>query len=636
MRAKLLAVTVLGMAAVIFAPVMVCALAIAGWAQWRGWSPTRPRYVVAASWTLPLIAWAAGLTPLDMWLRAVDLVQARDWAAAWVPLLPLLVPLGITVGACLWAARWNGARHGLFKNPLSASNWPHRQWARAMHRAGREARKPGLVPMASRVRSIRKKNDEVQVRGGDPVLGRVATLTYSEAAAPRLPVPVDRRLLEIPLDNLDKHLAVVGESGAGKTVLLMRLMRSWLEATWLRHWLDAGDRPLLVFLDCKGGTDGPSTARAFAQMASSLALAPGRIGLWPKYARLDLWQLPQDRLIEVLCELYKVDHPHYEAIRDEVVALAVGVPGYGPPISSKDFTDRLDAEWLLRQYGPTHAQERQIIKAHLQEFATVAMRFRATFRRLGRTLDSGRPLDDFDALCLTLDGSLNEATAAAQALAALELLKDRAGSDRYGTKRRILLVVDEFSAISQRVKMHDLLERGRSLKISVIPAAQGWTSLGPDNDARERMLEDVPGGLLLMATTSPGRLVEYGGYRDGPDVGMRSDSAGEWGDRTSREHRLPNVNPEWVRTMGKGQVVYMADGRALWGSVTPADVTEGAPSVLPEWSLRKAVEARRFTVLTKGERIPVLELESQLTETDIDAVVTDDEFPLQDTGGVGR
>src|SRR5690606_31812364 len=185
-------------------------------------------------------------------------------------------------------------------------------------------------------------------------------------------------------------------------------------------------------------------------------------------------------------------------IQDELVALAVLAP-CGPPTSSVDFCRRLSSEWLLNAYGPERAGERESIKQNAQAFAGIAARYRTTFRRIGRGLDSGRHLDDFDALVLTLEGTANARTAAAQAQAVVELVTDLAANPRTG-RRRVLLIVDEFSAISDRVDITLLMERGRSLGVAVVPAAQSWTALGPDDHARRRLMAAAAGGWVVMAT----------------------------------------------------------------------------------------------------------------------------------------
>src|SRR6185436_1049651 len=106
-------------------------------------------------------------------------------------------------------------------------------------------------------------------------------------------------------------------------------------------------------------------------------------------------------------------------------ALAVLAP-CGPPTSSVDFVARLNGEWLKNAYGPRFPGEMESIKENTKHFAGIAARYRGLFRKLGRALDAGRHLGDFDAVICTIEGTQNMRTAAAMAQAVVELVTDLA------------------------------------------------------------------------------------------------------------------------------------------------------------------------------------------------------------------
>ena len=443
-------------------------------------------------------------------------------------------------------------------------------------------------------------------RRGDLILGRAALVT--EGAAGSL-VPRDPRYLVVPLSRVDRHMVVIGEPGAGKTVLLLRFMRAWLEAAWLRHLKGEGDRPLLIFIDCKGGSDGVATAERFAAMCRTMGLREDRIGLWPANVRLDLWTLPPERLTEVLVEMVRSDHPFFQDIQDELVALAVLAP-CGPPQSSTDFVRRLSSDWLLSQYQGNRPAEREIVRQNRQYFAGIAARYRSTFRRLGKAFDSGRHLADFDAIVLTLEGTANTRTASVQAQAVMELITDlaaRGGPD--GERRKGLVFIDEFSAISERVDVSNAMERFRSLGYAVVPVGQSYTSLGPTPDARRRLLSAAAGGALLMGTADADEVTKIGGRRPYVDTAMRR-SDGDWDDdglaRAESTHLVP---PDWLRRLGEhpGQVVYLDHGRATWGVVSPVEVYDQAPGIRVN-ALHKGVASASHATITRGDRLPIAEL----------------------------
>ena len=64
-----------------------------------------------------------------------------------------------------------------------------------------------------------------------------------------------RPVLAVPYRSFGRHAVIIGSSGSGKTNLMMRLWAGWYAAALTAYARRAGDRPLLVVLDCKGGPD---------------------------------------------------------------------------------------------------------------------------------------------------------------------------------------------------------------------------------------------------------------------------------------------------------------------------------------------------------------------------------------------
>jgi hypothetical protein len=590
---------VVGLVVGVVGLVLLTAWAVKGWAWWSGWSPTRARRLMVGAW-VPAGLLLALTWPGQMSLgQAVGQVRAGQWAGAAALVVWLVLPLGVSLGAYGWFRTWRQAVTGQIHDPRRAGQWAHRQFQHAMRRARREARRPGMVPVLN--------------RAGQPVLGRAAAVT--EGAAVASLVPQDPRHLVVPLEAIAKHLLIVGEPGVGKTVLLLRLMRIWLEGTWLRYLARSGDRPLVIFLDCKGGHDGRDTAEKFRQMGKAMGLVGGRIGLWPSDIRLDLWSLPPERLAEVLVEMAASTHEFFGPVQDELVWLAVGAPS-GPPTSSVDFVGRLHSEWLLKAWAG-HPGEMESIKENKAHFAGIAAKYRSLFRRLGRAFDAGRHLDDFDAVCLTIEGTQNEKTASAQAQAIVELVTDlatRRGPS--GKKRQILFPIDEFSAVSSKVVIARLMERVRSLGVAVIPIGQSWVSLGEREDDRKRIREAAAGGLLVMSTSDPEALAAAAGTGTVVEAGTKRLESGGWGDEgTGRSQRAYVMDPDWVRSLGRypGQVAYVDHGVVTWGVVAPADLDDRALG-LPS-PMRTAIRANWRPVL--GARVPIAELEAGLTRLDV-------------------
>jgi hypothetical protein len=102
--------------------------------------------------------------------------------------------------------------------------------------------------------------------------------------------------------------------------------------------------------------------------------------------------------------------------------------------------------------------------------------------------------------------------AEAQAMAVTELIA-HAAADRQAERRAILLAADDYSAVSRRVPLSNLYERGRSLGLGVMVSAQSWQGLGQDEDERYRIAATADGGLWLLQTPYPEPFSKLAGTR---------------------------------------------------------------------------------------------------------------------------
>jgi hypothetical protein len=156
-------------------------------------------------------------------------------------------------------------------------------------------------------------------------------------------------------------------------------------------------------------------------------------------------------------------------VTQAVLTLAVTAPG-GPPGNGGEFLDRLDPAWLAAAYagdpGPLAA-----VRAARGQLPDISLRYRTLLSRLGPALDGPGELAGADAWYFILEGTREQSVAEAQAMALTELAAALATSP--GTEpRAILLACDDYSAVSGRVPLWQLYERGRSLGIGVQVSAQ--------------------------------------------------------------------------------------------------------------------------------------------------------------------
>ncbi len=531
------------------APVsLVAALAVTlawlrGWPPWRLYRAALACLPMVAAWLVAVAvssrsASQLAAAPYDAWLAAWHQAAAGSAALAATTIAPAAIPLGLAVGGLAWSRRiyaMETGTGGIF--PTSPAAFQARQWRRQVRTARARIAAPGSVPLLS--------------RNGAVVAGAVIRAAGH---------PV-RDLMLIPYPRLRSHQVIVGTTGTGKTTLLLRLWAGFLARGLQLHAAGAGQRPLLVVLDCKGGAD---SRRIADRVRRVLRDAGARsTAIWPDEASLSLWELPPAQLTSTLLDM--IEHgtgaaAYYADVMETIVALVVGAPG-GPPASAADFLARLDAGWLGLAYaGPGHGAEAALLRSASRHVTDIALRFRTLFRRLGAGLDGPGGYGDADAWYCILEGTADMAVAEAQARALVDLLAQHAAHGA-GARREILLAVDEFSAVSRRLPIWQLYERARSLGLAVQVSAQSWPGLAPDEDDRYRLAATADGGIWLLRTPHPEPVTALAGKRPVLDTSRRLLGVPRWAhEGSSRIREEPVADPALIRRLGVGQAAYIYRG----------------------------------------------------------------------------
>ena len=545
---------------------LLAALAIAVWpltvmtaigyaAAWlRGWPPARLYRAAAASLALTAVYLLAGAARQRGW-RAVALAPVRDWAHGWdhttaglayrtfLMLVPITVPAGFALAALLWAWRIYAITSGIGGRMASAPiTFDARQWKRQVRAAKGRTAAPGAVPLLGAGRRI-------------PVGGTIRTVGHRW-----------RPVFTVPFSACARHMVIVGATGCGKTNLMIRLWAGWYTAASAAA-RSGGRRPLLVVLDCKGGPD----ARTKANRTRRLLHGAGarRVAIWPDEARLSLWDIPAPDLAVLLYQMTDTGQgnaAYYADILQAILTLAATAPG-GPPASTADFLQRLNDGWLLGAWDDGyHPAETASIRAAARHIPDIALRMSTLLTRLGPALDGPGQLTDADAWYFILEGTREPSVAEAQAMALTELAAHAATSTA-AEPRAILLAADDYSAVSRRVPISNLYERGRSLGIGVQVSAQSWQGLGADDDERYRIAATADGGIWLMRTPHPEPVVELAGTRRVLATAHKLIGAA-WGDEgTTREQRTWVADPDIIRRLQTGQACYISHGAATFVQV---------------------------------------------------------------------
>jgi len=580
---------VLAAAAIAAAPVSVVAAGAFGAAWYRGWQPRR--LMIAAAWSAPMVAvWLAAsghgavVAPYHAWLAFWRLARVGAVPRACATIAPAAVPLGLVVGGLAWSYRIRSLRSGAGGlSPASAVAFDQRQWRHQARGARARIAAPASVPLTTR---------------GDLLVVGAVIRTIGHRAG---------QLAAIGYQRMRSHQVIVGTTGTGKTTLLLRLWAGFMATGLRRHAAGLGPPPLLVVLDCKGGSD----ARRIADRVRRVLREAGArsTAVWPDEASLSLWTLPPRQLTTTLVDL--IEHgtggaAYYADVMEALIGLAVEAP-CGPPVSSQDLLARLEPGWLSMAYASAGSPaDHAMISSAAGHLGDVALRYRTLFRRLGGGLDGPGGFDDADAWYCILEGTDQISVAESQARALVDLLASFAV--RGPVKREILLAVDEFSAVSRRLPIWQLYERARSLGLAVQVSAQSWQGLGASEDERRRIAASAEGGIWLLRTPEPEPITAFAGSRQVVDTTRRLVRFPFWAHAgSSRLADRPVVDAALIRALDVGQVAYIYRGGVTYVQVkrlvgAPAAVAGPADAVLA--ADRAQADPERADPAASGATLP--------------------------------
>ena len=545
----------------------------------RGWPPVR--LYRAAAWSLPVTAawlitlviqvpgFLASRDPRRTWAGGWDRLTTDRLAGVFAALAPAVLPAGLVLAGLVWAWRNYAITAGLGGTMASAPiTFDARQWNRQVRTAQGISHAPGAVPLLARGNKI-------------PVGGTIRAIGH-----PWHPV------FTLEPGACARHMVIVGSTGSGKTNLMIRLWAGWFAGTLQASRAGTGGRPLLVVLDCKGGRD----ARRKAERTRRLLYAAGarRVAIWPDEARLSMWDLPPQDLAVLLFQMIESGTggaAYYADMLYACVVLAVTAPA-GPPFNTASFLDRLDTKWLQHAWGDgRHPRQFEQARAAAKHLRDIQLRYATLLDRLGPALDGPGRLDEADAWYFILEGTREPSVAETQAMAITELAA-RAATALDGEQRAMLLAADDYSAVSRRVPMSNLYERGRSLGIGVQVSAQSWQGLGADEDERYRIAATADGGIFVLHTPHPDPLVALAGKRRVLETAHKL-VGNAWGDEgTTREQRAWVADPDLIRRLEVGQACYIHHGAATFVQVArpaaspltllPPAAPESPPAPAPE------------------------------------------------------
>jgi hypothetical protein len=348
----------------------------------------------------------------------------------------------------------------------------------------------------------------------------------------------------VPQLAVGHHIIIGGGTGSGKSN----------SAEVLEHAAATTYRPQIIHFDCKGSRDG--MARFVALMAAA-GIAPERVRLFPAEP-YDGWRGgsdPERALFGRLVQVQDWSESFYEAATKDLLQRVLF--DVAPPSGSAEFLTRLEKV-------PPGAN------AKLTEGALT--RYRGFFRSLKGSLDGSWAFEDCDACYIQLEGFGLPSEAVTIGRFLLEDLTHYL-ADRKTDKRPVLVVLDEFSAISTGADAANMVERAREFGAGVILTTQSYAGLGRN---AERVLDAARGALIIHSVANPEPFTSRAGtvWRPVQAITEPTHQPGvissilfntkppETPRKTTREQEFPRIDPNEVRQLPRGEAFVISGGRA--------------------------------------------------------------------------
>ncbi len=389
-------------------------------------------------------------------------------------------------------------------------------------------------------RTIRRAADESE-RTGDP---SGLFLGYKLGGDDLLPSRRGRVVL--PLPRLGHHLVIAGATGSGKTETVLRLAYS-LAAT--SDWR-------IVYIDGKGDRE---TQQRFAEL---MAHAGRDVALFPQQ-RYDGWRGTDEeianRLLQLIDFAQEGGGTYYRDLAVSAVRLACCTPD-GPPRTSNELLRRLSQRALTTLHAG-RPQAGNAASLRPEDLDAIRARYAAFFATVGDLLDGSLNLEQIDSAYFLLDGLRLKYEAGYLARFLIEEFTQWAVG-RKPRQQRVLLIVDEFSALAQASEgLVHVVERTRGFGVAAALCPQVAEGMG-DPEAAARIIGSTQ-TILLHATANPEQLIGVAGTRRVYEFAHQLDHEAVTGVGSARLQHEYRVDPNEARRLAVGQCFAIGSGLAM-------------------------------------------------------------------------
>lgn len=359
----------------------------------------------------------------------------------------------------------------------------------------------------------------------------------------------------LPADRLNLHVLVAGATGSGKSTTVERIERRAVEIY----------RPQVIHFDCKGRRDG---AARFLSIMLGAGYEQDGIRIAP-IEPYDGWRGDSrahlNRLLAV--QDFSENQPYYTAGTKDLLQQAIAD---GPILP------RLSGELVERLQRDRDGIDPKVASGALA-------RYRGFFSSLDGLLDGSWAFDDVDACYIELPGMARREDAIAFGRYLLEDFMHYI-AERKDPDREVLLVLDDFSAISTGDEAVNLVERAREFGVGVVITSQSYAGLGR---GAGRIVDACNGALIVHRMSDPEPFISRAGtvwrnvtsitqpaYQPGLISGILFGHKPETPRHTTRAEEFPRIDPNEARCLPPGEAFVIAEGRAQRIRVDHLDILE--------------------------------------------------------------
>ena len=369
----------------------------------------------------------------------------------------------------------------------------------------------------------------------------------------------------VPTHELCKHGVIIGGSGNGKSMSLLRVAVGAALLGWQ-----------VIFCDGKGDIDAGKRFIA-AMMSAGIQL----VKMYPTEP-YNGWMGDEEALLSRLLAVEEYSDSHYRAVAENLLRLAITVPG-NPVKNSRDLLLRLNLTngLLLSLYAGDADHEAYLTYLSKRDPLGVYNRYAALLGKLRGLLDGKWSYDTVDAGYICLDGLALSGIVSGLGRYFVEDFAHYAGRCK-PMDRRVLFIFDELGAVD--VNLTNLYERVRSRGVSVFVSGQSDSSIAYRGFIQnaDRLLSTTT-TIILHACNNPEGIIARAGTQQVIEEVIGVTGSEMTGHGTMRVAESPKVDPNIVRQLATGEVYVLAHGKAHMVRVMPVDVDTKALAEAEEY-----------------------------------------------------